>query len=300
MSVTRASIGCVTGPSPSDVADAVGRRTRELVTTLERLDAAALAAPSRLPGWSRLTIACHLRYGAITLRRMTADAVAGRPTAYYPGGREAQRPSTLVPAPGESPADVVHSLSSEGEGLAAAWAVLGPDDWSTPVAPPRPADGGDTAGPPPGEEPTVDLAFHGVLRLTEVEVHGSDLDVGLDRWSDTFVEVGLPFRLAGLAARRRRPDAAPDVHARWLLRDTGGPSHLVTIAGPDVTVTTSPTGPDAPAPPQGTAGAADLIDATAEGSAYDLLAFLLGRPAPALVLSDPSLPARFGATFPGP
>src|ERR671913_295362 len=130
-------------PGPAAVAEAVDGRTREVVGVLDGLDDAALSAPSRLPGWSRLTIACHLRFGAVTLRRMTADAVAGRPTAYYPGGREAQRPSTLVPAPGESPADVVHSLSSEGEGLAAAWAVLGPDDWSTPVAPPRPPDRGD-------------------------------------------------------------------------------------------------------------------------------------------------------------
>jgi maleylpyruvate isomerase len=277
-------------PGPAAVAEAVDGRTREVVGVLAGLDDAALSAPSRLPGWSRLTIVCHLRFGAVTLRRMTADALAGRPTAFYPDGREAQRPSTLVPAPGESPADVVRALAAEAEALADAWAALAADDWATPIV--LPGGEGAFAG-----EPAGDLAFHGVLRLTEVEVHGADLDVGLDRWSPTFVAVALPSRLVRLPAQRRRPDAAPDVHARWALRDTAGPTYLVTVAGPDVTITTVPAPPEGPAQP---GEPLPDVDGTVEGSAHDLVAFLLGRPAPGLVLSDPSLHERFRTTFPGP
>ena len=94
-----------------EVAAEITGRTRMLVAALERCD---LLAPSALPEWSRLTIACHLRYGAEALARMTHDALAGRTTAYYPGGRDEQRPGTLVPRRGEAPVDVVQSLADAG------------------------------------------------------------------------------------------------------------------------------------------------------------------------------------------
>ena len=99
------------------VADAVIQRTRNIVESLSGLDDDELQGPSGLPEWSRLTIACHLRFGAGTLSRMTRSALQGVPVAYYPEGREVQRGGTLVPLAGESPQDVVNSLARLSEEL---------------------------------------------------------------------------------------------------------------------------------------------------------------------------------------
>ena len=58
---------------------------------------------------------------------MTSGALAGQPTAFYPGGRSAQRPSTLHPGPQESPADVVQSLIEASAALDELWAQIPPE-----------------------------------------------------------------------------------------------------------------------------------------------------------------------------
>jgi hypothetical protein len=65
------------------VVAAIEQRTRQIVGSLGDLGERALRAPSRLDGWSRLTIACHLRYGAEALALMTrhVGALDGDDTA---------------------------------------------------------------------------------------------------------------------------------------------------------------------------------------------------------------------------
>jgi len=63
-----------------------------------------------------------------------------------------------------------------------------------------------TANPELGRT-TVDLVA--MMRLTEVEVHGTDLDVGLDDWSDVF------------GSNDRAIDTA--VTGSWLFAATDGP-----------------------------------------------------------------------------
>ncbi len=93
-----------------------------IIEAVRGLDVDELLEPSELEGWSRLTILCHLRYGASALLRMTRDTLAGRATAYYPDGRSAQRPGTLEPLPGETGGDVIESLAAYAEELDAGWA----------------------------------------------------------------------------------------------------------------------------------------------------------------------------------
>jgi maleylpyruvate isomerase len=265
----------VTG-APELVA-AVRRRTDEVVAALEALDDGGLRSPSALPGWSRLTIACHLRYGADAFGRMTAAALEGRPAAYYPGGREATRPATLEPSPGEWPADVVASLAEHSEVLDGLWSAVPP--WDNVV---REPDDQPDLGPLP-------LARLPLLRLTEVEVHGSDLDLGLDDWSDVFVEAVLPFRLEWLNRRRTNHREVDDaVTGSWLLTAPKGPTWRVAVE--DGTVTSQPAAPDTPA------------DAVVEASARDLLALLLGRPfrRPPRYGGDAELGRAFSRAFPGP
>lgn len=252
----------------SDVVAAIDRRTAEVVAALAEAD---LDGASRLPGWSRLTIACHLRYGARAVRRMLDDVAAGRPTAYYPGGRAAVRDATLVPAPGE---DVVASLREESDALSP---VMLAADWSaTIVEPPGEAD----LGPIPVRRLVLG-------RLTEVEVHGTDLGLGLADWSDLFVRTVLPDRVAWLPTRRTNHRAVdPSVRGSWLLRSPEL-AFLLTVHE-DGSVTTARAEPG------------DAADAVIEGSGRDLLALLLGRPFAAEVRRFGPLADAFERAFPGP
>ena len=144
------------------MAEAARSRTSEIASALRR---ASLHASSMLPGWSRLTIACHLRYGARASYRMTTDALSGVATSFYPQGRSHQRPATLAPDPGEDPSQVVASLNEESSLLYDAWAKLTPPEWSTEIEEPQ-------GSHDLGRTTVSDLAL---LRLTELEVHGGDL-----------------------------------------------------------------------------------------------------------------------------
>ncbi|HLN16155.1 MAG TPA: maleylpyruvate isomerase N-terminal domain-containing protein [Acidimicrobiales bacterium] len=276
----------VSGCSVANLADvaaklneAVDARTTAIGDALGALERSELLGPSSLPGWSRLTIACHLRYGAQSLTRMTADALAGRPTSYYPLGRDVQRPATLVPGPDETPTAVVGSLGEVSAALADRWRRLDPTDWNRGVLEPEgQADLGRTS-----------LAALVLLRLTEVEVHSTDLDLGLPEWSELFVSTTLPFRLGWLATRRSNHRQVDEtLRGSWLLRAADGPTWFVTVT--DDGVQSAP------------ADDGEAADATIEGRGRDLLALLLGRPpAGALaVRGDAALAAAFGRAFPGP
>ena len=261
------------------IAGAAGSRAREIVAALRGLDEEALLAPSQLPDWSRLTIACHLRYGAEALDRMTRAALAGVPTAYYPEGRDRQRPGTLLPRGAKQPDDVVASLARRSEQLDTTWRALNHDDWQVEVI--EPEERRDL-GP-------MRLTRLALLRLTEVEVHGSDLGLGVDDWSEFFVDVALPFRVEWLNTRRsnHRPVEA-SVRGSWLLVAVDGPSFVVSVDG-DRTEARQ-------------AGSRPTADAVIEATSRDLLALLLGRPprtAPCYS-DDTTLAEAFTRVFPGP
>ncbi len=266
------------GRGPALVA-AIEARTTEIVAALGGLDDTGLDAPSELAGWSRLTIACHLRYGAQSLHRMTVDARAGRPASYYPAGRLGQRPGTLVATAGETPGDVVESLDAESRRLTRAWSQPVGADWAVMVT--EPDDNPDL-----GPLPLVRLAL---MRLTEVEVHGCDLGLGLGGWSEIFVDAALPFRLDWLNRRRanhREFDAG--LMGSWLLIATDGPITQITVSGTGVR--SVPARRDTPA------------TATIEGSSRDILALLLGRPTtmPLARGGDISFANAFSRALPGP
>jgi uncharacterized protein (TIGR03083 family) len=254
-------------------------RSTEIVDALGVLDEKALGEPSHLPGWSRLTIACHLRYGAEALCRMTEAAIAGQPTSYYPDRREVQRSQTLRPLPAESPMDVVTSLGERSTELDRAWRTVDDQTWKIDVVEPR--DNPDLG--------TIELARLPLLRLTEVEVHGSDLGLGLDDWSELFVRVALPMRLEWINTRRsNHRDFDADLDGSWLIVATDGPIYKVTVKGTRVESR----------PAESTSSAR----ATIEASSRDLLALMVGR----RLRHDPGLSGdiefaeAFRRAFPGP
>ena len=261
------------------MASAVTERTREVVEALRSLDEPDLVGPSELEGWSRLTIACHLRYGAEALRWMTVDTLGGRATSFYPTGRAEGRPGTLQPAPGETPSEVVEALAERSRALDQTWTEVTGADWDRTLREPP-------ENPDLGPLPLVRLAL---ARLTEVEVHGTDLGLGLGDWSALFVRAALRFRLEWLNARRsnHRP-VDGTLRGSWLLVGSDGPVQLVTVAGS--TVRSEPT--------DGNHSATAVI----EGTSRDLLALLLGRPPldPLRISGDRDFGASFSRAFPGP
>jgi uncharacterized protein (TIGR03083 family) len=278
-SAASSGIGLVAPADAPALARAAGARAAEIVDRLRGLRPEQLGALSALPGWSRLTIACHLRYGAVASSRMTTEAQAGRTTAFYPGGRTEDRPATLQPQRGEAPADVVADLARASIGLADVWSGLSADAWGTPVREPA---GAADLGP-------IDLATLAMLRLTEVDVHGSDLGLGLEAWSDPLLDLGLPFRVAW-AARRARHGApgAPARTGRWVLAATDGPTFRLSATEEGVTAEKT--------------DRAEAGDAVVKGSRRDLLALLLGRPPVGRLAyaGQVERARRFRDAFPGP
>jgi uncharacterized protein (TIGR03083 family) len=243
------------------------------------LDDDSFEARSGLPEWSRLTIVCHLRYGTHALRRMTLDALSGREASYYPDGRERQRDSTLRPAPGEQPADVLDDWESAAAELDRAWSALDDAHWRTEVI--EPSDNRDLG--------TVTLARLALARLTEVDVHGTDLDIDAPDWSTTLVEVALPTRLAWLTTRRSNHRSSErSLRGSWRLRAVDGLDWLVTVDGDRVE--------------SRPATVNDNADGEIDGSRRDLLALLLGRqPLTPLGFSgDVVFAQSFSRAFPGP
>jgi maleylpyruvate isomerase len=264
-------------PDGPTIAAAVADRTDEIIEALADLDQAGWHAPSRLEGWSRLTVACHLRYGAEALYRMTTETIAGRPSSFYPQGRAAQRPGTLVPRRGEDSSAVVRSLAATAEKLNRLWGRLD-DEWNLVVIQPKATR----------DLSSLPLVAQALLRLTEVEVHGEDLRLGLTDWSTVFVTAALPFRLERLNLSYRLHQSSPQPRTSWIVAATDGPAYRVSLRG--TTVESRP------------AAEGDTAEATIEGSSRDLLALLVGRTPrqPLSMAGNRAMATEFSQAFPGP
>jgi hypothetical protein len=257
----------------------IDQRTDRIVEVLSQLDESGVAAASLLPGWSRLTIACHLRYGAEALRAMTEATLAGLPASYDPQGRAQQRPGTLLPKPGERTIDIVGSLAETAARLSHLWSALEEPTWNLQVGEPV---GNLDLGP-------TTLGRLALLRLTEVEVHGSDLGLDLEDWSALFVEMALPMRLDWLNVRRvNHHDVDVGLEGSWLLIASDGPTYRISLSKGIVESF----------PASRTTSSRAVIEA----SSRDLLALLLGRPflRPPLITGDVSFGQAFSSAFPGP
>ena len=213
-------------------------------------------------------------------RRMTQATIGGQPTTFYPEGRELQRPKTLRPAPGESSRQVVESFAEQSAELADVWAGISPSEWVRPVV-----ESGNV-----GELPRMPLTIGdlALLRLTEVEVHGTDLGMGLSGWSTEFVEAALPRRISWLGTRTRpNLDDSSDLPMTWLFAATDGPSYLVRIDTARQTTADIAT-----------------FEATAQhriqGPSCELLAVILGRRVSQDLHAHVAAISSFQQTFRGP
>ena len=286
--------------------DAVDTATRRLESAVVGLSDDELRAPSRLPGWSRAVIVTHLRHVAGASLRMINESLSGHPTAFYPGGRTEREASLVVPDD-EPLAPVVAELFERSAELSARCRTLSDDEWTTELREPRFG--------------MMRLSRLVPLRWSEIEVHTVDLGlhVGgparaaaasgpngangtngaaavteharLDQWSDDYVRLGLPLRIAWLPNHSRTmPTADLSVNGRWLLQGDSA-VWLVSTAGSLASASQIPSADEI--------GAVDCVIA---GSDRALLGFVLGRvPIESLtVTGDEALAHKFTRAFPGP
>lgn len=136
--------------------------TRLFLDTLDGVPDSDLAGASRLPGWSRSTVAAHVARNADALRRLLTWARTGVETPMYDGPehRDSEIRTTATAAPRALRADVASSAASLADDLAS----LPDHGWTTPL---RSAQGrAITATQVPW------------MRVREVWLHAVDLDAG--------------------------------------------------------------------------------------------------------------------------
>ena len=168
-----------------------------------RLDALAdedLAAPSRLPDWSRAHVVAHLARNADALVNLLTWARTGVETPMYPS-REV-RDAEIATTGAQSPADLRADYAAACSRLAVAIETLPAAAWTATV---RNGQGRMV--------PATDVPW---MRAKEMWVHGVDLGAGL-----TFADVPPDFCAA----------LVDEVHALFVER---GSAPDVTVAATDV------------------------------------------------------------------
>ncbi len=253
--------------------------TDDLSASLARASAPELAGPSLLDGWSRAHVVAHLTNVAQALVRMTHDALADRPTTMYPHGR-ADRDAQIEAVAAASWEELHTKFVQATATLMNIWRAVPWERWGRPFT--------ET------ELGTAQFGRVVGLRLTEVEVHHSDLAVGFGPrdWSRELTQTCLPLRLASLERYRRRPEADQTI-------DGSGSSSATTSIGAGACAPTTPTSRSSTSNRSSRDDGADVV---LRGSSTDLTALLLGRQDPAMlaVSGDTERAAAFKRAFPGP
>jgi maleylpyruvate isomerase len=140
----------------------VDRATSRLIATARKLDDAAVAGPSLLPGWTRGHVLAHLALNADGCVNLLTWARTGVMTPMYVS--DEQRDADIRAAATNPPAELVAALASGAERVDAAVAEMPPEAWAAEITMRR----GFTAP----------AAYVPWARLRELEIHHADLDAG--------------------------------------------------------------------------------------------------------------------------
>lgn len=188
----------------------VHEATERLLTAAAGLDNAALAAPSRLPGWSRGHLLAHIARNADAL----VNVLEGRPMYKDAKARQADIDRD-APRPLEAQLTDVRESAARFERSASA-----PADWSRTITMRNGVT--DTAARVP------------FRRWGEIELHHIDLDIGreLDDLSDEFTGREIDFLAERFAGNADVPPLAlttPDGRTRHTGSTDGAP---LAVSGP--------------------------------------------------------------------
>ncbi|MCW3841742.1 maleylpyruvate isomerase family mycothiol-dependent enzyme [Micromonospora yasonensis] len=184
--------------------------TARLLRTVAAFGAADVAAPSRLPRWSRGHVLTHLARNADGFVNLLTAARTGEPIPMYAGPQA--RAADIEAGAARSPADLFDDLLRSADRFTAAVAAMPTEAWTATVATPR--------GPR-----LAALLVWG--RLREVEVHHVDLAAGYQPadWPEAFSHRLLHEVAADLSDRSPAP--------AMMLRFAGSGRHELGIG--DVT-----------------------------------------------------------------
>ncbi|NYD41710.1 maleylpyruvate isomerase family mycothiol-dependent enzyme [Nocardioides panaciterrulae] len=151
-------------PATEPAPDLLAEASQRLIRTVDGLEDEAWARPSGLPGWSRAHVIAHLVLNAEGLTGALRGLVAGEPTPMY-RSQEA-RNSDIDELASADPAELRDRLLGATTELADAIGAV-PEDL-----------GGAVLERVPGGARTFRAATAPGMRLSEVEIHHADLDVG--------------------------------------------------------------------------------------------------------------------------
>ncbi len=169
---------------------------------VECLSTAEFRAPSRLPGWTRSHVVAHVALNAEGFVAVAEALRAGRPAVMYLGGATA-RAASIEALADATPAVLLERLAMAREAFSSAW------------TPPPPTGRAATSE----GDPTFSSASVPLRRLRELQVHLVDLGVrgvGVEQWSDAFIEADLPLQWA--TVRHRTTDVVvvdDEFGVRW-------------------------------------------------------------------------------------
>jgi maleylpyruvate isomerase len=182
----------------------VDQATEALLRTAEVLDDRAVAAPSRLPGWTRGHVLTHLARHADAITNLLTWARTGVETPAYPSPQA--RLDGIEAGAGRPLAEQVADLRDAHERMADAAAAMTGEAWTFHI--------------PTRDHIAAALPW---VRLREVEVHHVDLDAGYtpESWSDAFA-----LRLLREIVGGAKPDAPAMVLRPF------GLAHPLTIGEP--------------------------------------------------------------------
>ena len=194
--------------TPAQLLDMVGQSTRQLMSSVRGLDDQDVRAPSLLPGWTRGHLLTHLARNADALGNLLTWASTGVEMPMYPS-RE-QRNADIEAGAARPVADQLADLERSHERFMDQASAMTERGWSRPIrygARNKPATGG----------------WVPMLRMGELEIHHTDLDVGHppEQWSAAWVAEFLPSAIDDLDERAEEPLGlvATDTGARIGSRD---------------------------------------------------------------------------------
>jgi maleylpyruvate isomerase len=186
----------------------VDRATERLLRTAADLDDAAVAAPSKLPGWTRGHVLTHVARNADAYTNLLIWARTGVETPPY--ATPTARAEGIEAGAGRSAAEQLADIRTAHGRFADAAAAMPVDSWAF-VLP--------VTGLPAAAVPWA--------RLREVEVHHVDLAAGYtpDDWSEAFAQRLLREIVGKVSAATPPPPA--------LVLRPDGVDHPLTIGRPD-------------------------------------------------------------------
>ncbi|MFJ5678131.1 maleylpyruvate isomerase family mycothiol-dependent enzyme [Streptomyces sp. NPDC093097] len=119
-------------PDADAVREAVEAGQARLRALLPGLTDTAIREPSALPGWSRAHVLAHIEGIGLAMARQARYALRGESIDPYDGGRPAR--AAAIEAGARRDAAALRAAVAQALAEAsAAWAAVGPDDWSRPV-----------------------------------------------------------------------------------------------------------------------------------------------------------------------